>query len=92
MKRFFTVLGSLKTGILLLVLITACSLVGVIIPQGLEPERYIHKWGSVPGALLVSAGLDTIFTTVWYYILLGVFSLNVLLCTVTRIRVRIVPL
>lgn len=89
MRRLIRIFSSLKTGILLLVLITACSLVGVIIPQGLEPQRYVHKWGSVVGSLLLSTGLDHIFSTVWYNILLGVFSLNVLLCTSNRIRVSL---
>ena len=92
MIRLFRTLSSLKTGILLLVAITLCAVTGVVIPQGLEPQRYIHKWGPVAGSLLVSAGVDHLFSTLWYNILLGAVSLNVLLCTVNRIRASVLSL
>ncbi|MBN1760367.1 MAG: cytochrome c biogenesis protein ResB [Chitinispirillaceae bacterium] len=92
MIRLFRTLSSLKTGILLLVAITICALAGVVIPQGLEVQRYVHKWGPVAGSLLVSVGLDRLFSTLWYNILLGLFSLNVLLCTINRIRASVISL
>ena len=92
MRRILRVFSSLRTGIVLLVIITICALAGVIIPQGLAPQLYIHQWGSVAGSLLVSAGLDHLFSTLWYNILLGSLSLNVLLCTIGRIRASVISL
>lgn len=86
MKQLYRFISSLKFCIILLILLTLASLVGVIIPQGLEPQRYISKWGTVGGSLLLSIGLDTLFSTIWYNVLLAVFALNTLLCTANRIR------
>ncbi len=86
MKRLYRSLCSLQTGIILLALITAASLAGVIIPQGLDPRLYIDKWGKIGGNLLLSFGMDRLFSTLWYQMLLGFITLNTLLCTVNRMR------
>ena len=92
MKRALRVAGSLQTGIVLLVLITVCALAGVIIPQGLDAQRYVQRWGTIVGSLMLSAGLDNLFSTLWYNILLGFLALNVLLCTAVRIKASVVSL
>ena len=86
MIRFYRIVSSLQVGIGLLVLLTILSLVGVIIPQGLLAERYLHQWGTVGGGALLGAGLDHLFSTLWYNILLGLFASNVLLCTDKRLK------
>ena len=47
MNRVYRFVSSLHVGIVLLVTLTLFSLVGVIIPQGLEPQRYFNQWGSM---------------------------------------------
>lgn len=89
MNRFYRAVSSLQTGIILLIFLTLASLVGVIIPQGLEPGLYVYRWGDVAGSLLLSVGCDRLFSTCWYNLLLGMFALNTLLCTCNRIRTRI---
>jgi cytochrome c biogenesis protein len=86
MIRLFRIISSLQTGIILLVLLTLTSIAGVIVPQGLEAQRYINQWGTAGGGILLGAGLDHLFSTVWYNSLLGAFAVNVLLCTVRRLR------
>ena len=86
MRRFYRTASSLKVGIALLIIITLASLVGVIIPQGLESERYIAQWGTVAGSMLLSVGFDRLFSTPWYTVLLALFALNTLFCTINRIR------
>jgi len=89
MRKFWREAGSLQTGIILITALTAASLVGVVIPQNLGGNLYIHRWGKIAGSLLLSIGCDHLFSTVWYRVLLTLFSLNVLLCTVRRIAVSI---
>ncbi|MBN1576830.1 MAG: cytochrome c biogenesis protein ResB [Chitinispirillaceae bacterium] len=86
MKRVYRVAGSLQVGIALLVLLTLSSLVGVIIPQGLDSQLYLNQWGTAGGGLLLRAGLDHLFSTHWYNLLLALFSFNVLFCTINRLR------
>ena len=86
MNRVYRFVSSLHVGIVLLVTLTIFSLVGVIIPQGLEPQRYFNQWGSIGGGLLLRLGLDHLFSTPWYNTLLALFGFNVLLCTVNRLK------
>jgi len=86
MRKFWRVAGSLKTGVILLLLLTVASLVGVVVPQGLGEERYLHQWGQVFGSLLLSVDFDHLFSSMWYRTLLFLFSFNVLLCTIVRVR------
>lgn len=86
MRRFYRFAGSLQVGIAFLVTLTVLSLIGVIIPQGLEPQRYVNQWGAIAGGILLRLGLDRLFSTLWYNTLLALFGLNVLLCTVARLK------
>jgi|GEM_PF-1746726 len=85
MTRLYRAIGSLKTGIVILAALTLASFIGVLIPQGLDSQRYITQWGTAGGALLLRLGFDRLFSTLWYNILLGLFSLNIFLCTVNRV-------
>lgn len=84
MNKFLSTVSSLATGIVLLTLLTVASLVGVIIPQGLEPESYTAQWGLVAGSMLLSIDADHVFSSYWYNILLGLFSVNIIGCTLKR--------
>ncbi len=86
MRRIYKLFGSLRVGIALLLTITILSLIGVIIPQELEPQRYINKWGNIAGRLIVQAGVDRIFSTPWYNAVLALLGLNVMLCTIERMK------
>ncbi|MBN1307007.1 MAG: cytochrome c biogenesis protein ResB [Chitinispirillaceae bacterium] len=92
MIRAYRFARSLQVGIALLVLLTLSSLAGVIIPQGLDAQRYLNQWGAAAGGLLLRMGLDRLFSTRWYNLLLGLFSLNILLCTINRLRATIAAL
>lgn len=83
--RLYRAAGSLKTGVVILAALTLASFFGVLIPQGLDPQRYITQWGTAGGTMLLRLGLDRLFSTLWYNSLLGLFSLNIFLCTVNRI-------
>ncbi len=92
MLRAYRAISSLQVGIALLVVLTLASLVGVIIPQGLESSRYLSRWGTVIGSGLLWAGVDHLFSTRWYNLLLGLFAVNILLCTVNRLKAVFVAL
>ena len=85
MKKVFSFLRSMRFGILLLVLIAACSVAGTVIPQGREAAWYTQTYPSVHGAIL-ALQLDRVFES-WYFItLLVLLCLNLSLCSLLRIR------
>ena len=85
MKKVFNFLRSMRFGIILLVLIAACSIVGTVIPQGREIAWYAQTYRSFHGYILLLR-LNRIFES-WYFIaLLVLLCLNLSLCSILRIR------
>ena len=84
-KKIWDFLGSLRLAIILIIIFSVVSLVGIIIPQGLPKEQYITKWGDFPGKGILFLGINRIFSTVWFYVLLEALSINVLVCASTRL-------
>ena len=85
MKKVFNYLRSMRFGILLLVLIAVCSVIGTVIPQGREVAWYARTYQSFHGYILLLR-LNRIFES-WYFIaLLVLLCLNLSLCSVLRIR------
>ena len=85
MKKVFNFLRSMRFGIILLVLIALCSIVGTVIPQGREIAWYAQTYRSFHGYILLLR-LNRIFES-WYFIaLLVLLCLNLSLCSILRIR------
>ena len=85
MKKVLNYLRSMRFGILLLVLIALCSVVGTVIPQGREIAWYARTYKSLHGYILLLR-LNRIFES-WYFIaLLVLLCLNLTLCSLLRVR------
>ena len=85
MKKVLRFLRSMRFGILLLLLIAACSVLGSVIPQGKEIAWYAQTYQQVHGWILL-LGLNRVFQS-WYFIaLLVLLCLNLSLCSLVRIR------
>lgn len=84
-KRIRGFAGSVRAALVLLILIALVAAAGVVIPQGLAPERYLSVWGELVGGLLLWAGMDRVFSAAWFYLLLFALALNILVCSVSRL-------
>lgn len=85
MKKVLNILRSMRFGIVLLVLIGVCSLIGSFIPQGREMAWYVENYPKAHVALFVLR-LDRIFTN-WYFVLMMLLlGVNLTLCTLVRIK------
>lgn len=85
LKKGIKFLRSMSFGMILLVLILGCSLAGSLIGQGNDPAWYIKTYPGWHG-LLLALGLDDVFNS-WYFItLLVLLCLNLVLCSLVRIR------
>ena len=85
MKKIFRFLQSMRFGLILLGLIAAFSVVGTVIPQGQEISWYAQTYQRFHGILL-SLRLHDIFNSWVFQLLLLLLGLNLLLCSVLRIR------
>lgn len=83
-KAVIRFLSSVKLAIVLIILLVAASVVGTLIPQGRDMAEYAVRYGRM-GAPLVKLQLTSIFRSVWFLGVLGLFGLNIAACTLTRI-------
>jgi cytochrome c biogenesis protein len=84
-KRIVDFLASVRLTITLLIILTVISFFGVIIPQELPESQYLHKWGTTAGTVLLTLGVNHVFSALWFYLLLGLFSCNIFVCSMTRL-------
>ncbi|MHB8111337.1 MAG: cytochrome c biogenesis protein ResB [Syntrophorhabdaceae bacterium] len=79
-------LVSVRLAVITLSLIAATSIVGSIIRQGATEEEYLASYPEKTYHLIKLLGLDDAYHSTWFYFLIGVFVLNLALCTFQRIR------
>lgn len=88
--RGLALLSDLRLAIVLLLAIALASTIGTAIPQGEEAgfylERYdAHPWlGLLKGSAVLGLGLDHLYTSSWFLVLLAWLSLALLLCSLRR--------
>ncbi len=83
MKPGLKFLTSLKTAIVLLILIIGASILGTLIPQGRTASEYAARYGGL-GPILQALRLTGLYHSFWYLALLILFGLNLLACTLKR--------
>lgn len=84
MKAFIRFFSSVKLAIVLLIILAVASILGTLIPQGRSVEEYAARYGQLSG-LFTRLQLTGLYHSVWFLILLGLFALNIIVCTLTRL-------
>lgn len=72
-------------GMLLLILIAVCSVAGSLIPQQREAMEYVSRYGSTAAQWILRLGLDDVFSTPYFTLLMAALCLNLTLCSVIRV-------
>lgn len=75
----------MKFGMLLLVLVIACSLAGSLIVQGREPMEYVNRYGADAAQVMLALGLDDVFSAPYFIALMAALCLNLTLCSLVRL-------
>lgn len=84
MKKVYRFFRSMKFGMILLVLVMLCSLAGSLIPQQEQPMTYVHAYGSSAASVFLFIGLNDVFHTWYFYLLVTLLCINLLLCSLIR--------
>ncbi len=84
MKTFLQFFSSVKLAIVLLIIITLASIIGTLIPQDRTMQEYVLHYGQL-AKVLTSLEFTGIYHSFWYVGLLFLFSINILVCTLTRL-------
>lgn len=85
MRSFIKLFSSVKLTIVLLIVIILATVVGTLIPQGRSPEAYTEKYGNWAG-ILMNLGITHLYRSSWYLALLVLFSINIITCSLARIK------
>ena len=84
--KFFS---SVKLAVWLLAIIAALSLLGTFIPQNQEASFYIDRYGHSGYRALLETGLTDVYSSFWFVLFLILFSINLTVCLVNRISLKI---
>jgi cytochrome c biogenesis protein len=79
-------LASVRLGIVVLSLIAATSILGSVIKQGGTEEEYLSLYSERVYHFIKLFGFDDAYHSPWFYFLLALFALNLIACTVSRVR------
>jgi len=93
LAQFWDAMDSMKFAVVMLLILSVVSLLGVLLPQflpegfkGSMEALFFQKYGDFFGGLFVFLGLDHIFTVWWYYCLLILLCFNITVCSVNRLK------
>lgn len=88
MKSLIQSLSSVKLAIALLIIIIIASTVGTLIPQHRSQAEYINRYGGL-ASLLIRLEFTRLYHSWWFLSLLLLFSLNITVCTLTRLSPKL---
>jgi cytochrome c biogenesis protein len=88
MRSVFRFFSSVKLAVTLIIIIVLVSILGTLIPQQCSAQEYAARYGQLSG-LLEKLQFTHLYGSAWYLALLGLFALNVLICTLTRLRAKL---
>lgn len=88
LKKVTDFLTSLKFGIILFLIIAVYSIIGTIIPQGMDVEFYLHQYKTF-GSLMVFLQFDHVYSSIIYIIIVFVFIINLVGCTLKILPVQL---
>ncbi len=88
MKSILDFFSSVKLAIFLIFIITMASMVGSLIPQMRSAEEYAARYGQI-SELFIRLEMTDLYHSWWFIALLFLFSLNILICTLTRLSPKL---
>jgi len=75
---------SLKLTVITLILLAITSIIGTVIEQNQEPEKYLQIFSEKTYRLLDSLQFFDMYHSWWFLALLGLFSINLTACSIKR--------
>jgi cytochrome c biogenesis protein len=81
-SRFFS---SVKLSVFLLLTLAIVSIIGTVLPQGQTTEYYVTAYGQLWGKLILLIGADDTYHSLWYRLLMGLLSMNIIVCSIDRL-------
>ena len=77
--------SSVKLAITLFILLAITSIIGTVLPQGESLQFYLENFGPTYFKIIKGLELYDTYHSWWYLSLLGLFSINLIVCTIRRL-------
>ena len=79
------VFSSVRLALFLLFTLAATSIIGTVIPQNEPPAFYIERYGANLAKFMQTLDVPDMYNSWWFMVILTVFSLNLIVCSLERI-------
>jgi len=77
--------ASVRLALFLLLALAATSIIGTIIPQNNPANFYVEQYGPNLARFMQTLSIPDMYNAWWFMVLLGLFSLNLIVCSLERI-------
>jgi cytochrome c biogenesis protein len=77
--------ASVKLALFLLILLASTSIIGTVIQQNQPAGQYVKEYGANTANLIQMLSIDDMYNSWWFLALLGIFCLNLIICSLERI-------
>lgn len=84
LRKIRKFLYSMKTAVVILVILVAVCTIGSLIPQGRAAAYYLTNYSENIGNFIITLGLNNTFMAWWFIILVVLLCLNLLFCSISR--------
>lgn len=84
LKKIFIFFRSMKFGIALLFIIMAVSMIGTVIPQGMDEGLYLSNYSPLAAKLILLFGFNSIYNSIVFGALFVMLVINLSLCSIFR--------
>ncbi|MCL7487898.1 MAG: cytochrome c biogenesis protein ResB [Desulfobulbaceae bacterium] len=82
---FWALFSSVKLALFLLFILAATSIIGTVVQQNKPPQFYVEVYGPNLARLMQTLSIPDMYNSWWFMILLALFSLNLIVCSLERI-------
>lgn len=84
-NAFVSLFASVQLALFLLFILAATSIIGTIIPQNNVFDFYVQRYGEKTAHFFYLLDIPDMYGSWWFLGLLGLFSLNLIVCSLERI-------
>ena len=85
MEALYKFFRSVKLAVVLILVIAVLSILATLIPQQQGPAYYYHSYSPLLARIMLALGFDEFFRSVLFLIPVGLFFINLSVCTVDRL-------
>ncbi len=85
LKKIYDFFSSVKLAIFLLLTLAVTSIIGTIIEQQQDPDKYLREYGETTYKIFKFLGFTDVYHSWWYILLLTLLAINLIVCSIKRL-------